>query len=83
MTTIVIQPGLEASPAARFHLMGASLPPALRTVGALAALLLAVAVTGIVLVAFALVMPALLIAALVMRRWQPRGERPGWRPASA
>lgn len=67
----------------RVHLMGASLPPALRTVGALAALLLAVAVTGVVLVAFALVMPVLLLAALVSRRWQPRSERPGWRPATA
>lgn len=65
------------------HLMGASLPPALRTVGALAALLLAVAVTGVVLVAFALVMPVLLLAALVSRRLQPRSERQGWRPATA
>ena len=88
MTTIAIQPGFEvtaqqAPRPARLHRMGAGLPPALRTVGALAALLLAVAVTGVVLVAFALVMPVLLVAALVMRRWQPRGERPGWRPASA
>ena len=67
----------------RAHLMGAGLPPALRTAGALAALLLAVAVTGVVLVAFALVMPVLLLAALVSRRWQPRSERPGWRPATA
>ena len=67
----------------RAHLMGAGLPPALRTVGALAALLLAVAVTGVVLVAFALVMPVLLLAALVSRRWQPRSERPGWRSAAA
>ena len=67
----------------RPHLMGAGLPPALRTAGALAALLLAVAVTGLILVAFALVMPFALAAGLVMRRWQPRAERRGWRPAAA
>ena len=67
----------------RPHLMGVGLPAPLRTVGALALLLLAVAVTGVLLVAFALVMPVLLIAALVSRRWQPRSERAGWRPAPA
>ena len=76
--------GFEASEReARPHLMGAGLPPALRTAGALAALLLAVAVTGMMLVAFAALMPILLVAALISRRWQPRAERTGWRPAQA
>ena len=88
MTAIAIQPSRALAaprPAERqpLMLMGAGLPPALRTVGALAALLLAVAVTGVVLVGFALIMPFALVAALVMRRWQPRSERAGWRPASA
>lgn len=93
MTAIAMQPsasyaadrgGLKgASDRAPLHLMGATLPPALRTVGALAALLLAIAVTGVVLVGFALVMPFALIASLIARRWQPRSERAGWRPATA
>ncbi|WP_156032481.1 hypothetical protein [Parvularcula oceani] len=69
---------LRAAP----HLAGASLPPALRTVGALALLLAAVAVTGLLLVAFAVVMPVALLVAVVAGR-KPRGERRGWRPAPA
>lgn len=65
------------------HLMGASLPPSVRTIGALAALLLAVAVTGVVLVAFAVVMPIALIGAVVLGKTKPRSERAGWRPAEA
>ena len=63
--------------------MGGGLPAPVRTAGALAALLLAVAVTGVMLVAFAVAMPFALLAGLVLRRLQPSSERRGWRPAPA
>ncbi|WP_183816380.1 hypothetical protein [Parvularcula dongshanensis] len=65
------------------HLAGASLPPSVRTAGALALLLLAVAVTGLILVAFAVAMPVLLLLAAVSGRLPRRAARPGWRPAPA
>lgn len=85
MTALTIRPSfdLSATELAPLHRMGATLPAFVRTVGALAALLAAVALTGVVLVGFAVVLPFALVAALVARRTTPRGERTGWRPAAA
>ena len=65
------------------HLAGAALPPALRTAGAVALLLAAIAATGVVLVGFAVLLPFALLAAAIGGRWQKRSERPGWREAQA
>ena len=91
-TTMPAAPTASARPAPRMeigatlplHLAGASVPPALRMVGALAVLLLAVAVTGLVLMAAAVVLPFGLVAAALTRRPAASGaRRSGWRPAPA
>ena len=84
--TAATLPAVSPAPSARIlpHQAGASLPPALRMVGALALLLLAVAVTGLVLMAAAVVLPFGLIAAALTRRPAASGaRRNGWRPAPA
>ena len=66
------------------HRAGAGLPLTLRMVGALFVLLAAVAVTGLVLMAVAVVLPFGLVAAALTRRAPACGaRRQGWRPASA
>ena len=75
---------LPSVPLRDAYRFGAGLPPAVRTVGALAALILAVTVTGLLLVGAALVLPVALVLAALTRRRGVRGERRnGWRPAPA
>ncbi len=72
--------GLERQ--AALALMGSSLPAPLRTVGALALLLLGIATAGVVLVVAAVTLPVLLAVSLLVGKPR-RGERQGWHPVPA